>query len=87
MRNYLFFFVFLIFSSTAYTQTIPEELQKLGFTQHTLVDYHKESTTEYFTFSDWTTEQAGDTITFVVENGKVIEKFKEEKKKVLDRDV
>jgi len=69
MRFSLIFVFILLFSSTAYTQTIPEELQKAGFTQYNLISYSKEGTQEFFTFSDWTTERAGDTITFVVENG------------------
>ncbi|MDP2940519.1 MAG: hypothetical protein Q8O13_10705 [Candidatus Omnitrophota bacterium] len=60
-----------LFCLSLFAADIPAELQKLGFTQYTLVDYQKDGDTEYFTFSDWRTEQSGDTVTFIVENGKV----------------
>lgn len=56
---------------------IPQPLQQLGFTQYTLADYKKIDGKEYFTFSDWMTEAPGDTITFMVEDGKVVGRFKD----------
>ena len=52
---------------------IPQELQKIGFTQYTLINYEKKDDKEYFIFSDWRTEKSGDTVVFIVENGKVKE--------------
>jgi hypothetical protein len=63
---------------------IPQTLQQLGFTQYNLIDYKKVDEKEYFTFSDWTTEEKMDTIIFIVEVGKVIGKFKEEKRNNLN---
>lgn len=68
----------LLLSLPVFATDISQALQQLGFTQYNLVDYKKIDNKEYFTFSDWTTEEKGDTITFVIENGKVIKKFKEE---------
>jgi len=70
------FILLLFYSSYAFSEDIPQELQKLGFTEYTLVDYKKAGDTEYFTFSDWRTEQINDTITFVVEKGKIKSWFK-----------
>ena len=65
-----------IFGLSLYAEDIPEELQKIGFTQYTLVDYDKQGDTEYFTFTDWRTTETGDTVTFVILDGKVKEWFK-----------
>jgi hypothetical protein len=81
IKSFAFFLIFLLFYSYySFSADIPQELQKLGFTQYTLIDYQKDSDTEYFTFSDWRTEERGDTVTFVVKNGKVKEWFKKEMK-------
>ena len=62
---------------------IPQELQSLGFTKYTLIDYEKQNNIEYFTFSDWRTKQSGDIITFAVIDGKVKEWFKGVENRVL----
>ncbi len=59
-----------------YGAEIPQELKDLGFTQYTLIHYRFEGRIEYFTFSDRTTEQRGDTITFMVQDGEVKEILK-----------
>ncbi len=48
-----------------------EDLYKTGFTDLTQKDYRQEGNEEWITFSDWTTEERGDTITFHLEDGKV----------------
>jgi Uma2 family endonuclease len=50
-----------------------EYLENAGFTEYLLIDQKKEGDTEYLTFSDWTTPAVGDTITFVIKDGKVKE--------------
>jgi len=67
--------------------TIPPKLNKLGFTKDTLTDYSKAGNKELFTFSDWRTVKSGDTVTFVVENGKVIEEYKEEAREKKDVEI
>ncbi|MEI8350021.1 MAG: hypothetical protein WCI77_07695 [Candidatus Omnitrophota bacterium] len=78
----------LFFVLPVFAANIPQELQLLGFTQDKLVDYRRaKDNIEYFTFSDWTTERKGDTITFIVERGQITGKFKDENRKVLDKDI
>src|SRR3989338_4199613 len=48
-----------------------EYLENAGFTKYLLLDTKKEGSKEWMTFSDWTTPQPGDTITFIIEDGKV----------------
>ena len=62
-----------------FAQQIPEKLEKLGFTEYTLISYEKEDNIGYFTFSDWRTEEKSDTVTFVVVDGKIKEWFKDKK--------
>jgi hypothetical protein len=72
-RNSLIFFCILtlLFGSLPYSsaEKIPEEIQKLGFTQSALIAYEKQGSEEFYTF--WLNEESGDTITFIVENGKI----------------
>ena len=63
-------------------QTIPRELLASGFDQDNLINYEKDGTFEYFTFSDWRTEENGDIVTFVLEEGKVVEIFEGVENKV-----
>ena len=73
----IIFLALFTFSFTPlFAQQIPEKLEKLGFTKYTLISYEKEGNREYFTFSDWRTERSGDTITFVVTDGKIKEWLK-----------
>ena len=67
---------FLLSTVSLQAKDIPQELQKLGFTKYTLVDYYKEGDKEYFTFSDWTTKASGDIVTFVVKDGGIIESIR-----------
>ncbi|MEI8349808.1 MAG: hypothetical protein WCI77_06615 [Candidatus Omnitrophota bacterium] len=62
----LSFLSFLVFAAD-----IPQELQKLGFTEKNLVSYNKEGSEEFFTFSDPETMGKGDTVTFILADGKV----------------
>lgn len=63
-------------------QTIPNELLASGFDQDSLINYEKDGDLEYLTFSDWRTEANGDIVTFVLEDGKVIEFFEGVENKV-----
>jgi len=48
-----------------------EDLEKIGFTEHSQKWYYKEGSEEWITFSDWMTEESGDLITFYLVDGKV----------------
>lgn len=61
--------LFLSVSWFVYAIDIPRELQTLGFSEDKLVSYDKEGSEEFFTF--WLNKERGETITFIVENGKV----------------
>jgi len=67
-----------------FAQNIPQELQNLGFTQSKLISYDKEGSEEFFTFADLTESEAGETVTFVVENGKVKQTIKGQTAKFLE---
>lgn len=56
-------------------QTIPGELLASGFDQDNLINYEQDDNLEYFTFSDWRTDENGDIVTFVLEKGEVIDVF------------
>lgn len=58
-----------------------EDLYKTGFTELLQKDYHKEGNEEWITFSNWTTEERGDLITFHLVDGKVVDWEKPEKPK------
>jgi len=58
-------------------RTIPKELQAIGFTKYTFIHYYCLGNAEYYTFSDWRTEERGDVITWVVVDGEVKDWFKE----------
>ncbi len=58
-----------------------EYLENAGFTEYLLLSSREEGSKEWMTFSDWTTPQPGDTITFMIEDGKVRDWIREEKKK------
>jgi len=48
-----------------------EDLEKIGFTEHSQKGYYKEGNEEWITFSNWVTEESGDLITFYLVDGKV----------------
>lgn len=48
-----------------------EYLENAGFTKYLLISSKKEGSEEWITFSDWTTPESGDKITFIIEAGKV----------------
>lgn len=48
-----------------------DKLSLAGYTKLNLVSYEKDDGVEYMTFSDWVTPQYGDTVTFVIIDGKV----------------
>lgn len=54
-----------------YGQDVPEAIQKLGFSQSLLLSYDKEGNEEFFTFKDPSGDETGETVTLVVEDGKV----------------
>jgi hypothetical protein len=76
--------VSLFFCYQLLAQSIPQELQNLGFTQSKLISYDKEGNEEFFTFADLEESEAGETITFVVENGKVKQTIKGQAAKFLE---
>jgi hypothetical protein len=47
----------------------------MGYTNLPIVKYRKEPGIDLFTFSEWQTEDPGDTVAFVVENGAVAKDF------------
>ncbi|UCC94777.1 MAG: hypothetical protein JSW40_08190 [Candidatus Omnitrophota bacterium] len=53
-----------------------EDLEKAGCKEGDLVDYRREGNKEWLTILDWATAESTDTITFVVEGGKVKDWFK-----------
>jgi hypothetical protein len=61
--------LFLISISASLAIDIPEALRKNGFSEENLISYDKEGSEEFFTF--WLNKENGDTVTFIVENGKV----------------
>lgn len=61
--------LFLFFAGAVAAVEIPKEIQKLGFSQDALISYEKEGREEFFTF--WVDKESGDTITFIIEDGKV----------------
>ena len=58
-----------------------EYLENAGFTKYLLISNKKEGDKEWLTFSDWTTPESGDTITFIIEGGKIRDWVRESKKK------
>ncbi|MDD5702633.1 MAG: endonuclease/exonuclease/phosphatase family protein [Dehalococcoidales bacterium] len=58
-----------------------EYLENAGFTEYLLIRSKRKGNKEWFTFSDWTTPESGDTITFIIEAGKVKDWVRESKKK------
>jgi len=58
-------------------KTIPEKLEKIGFTKHLLMRYYYLGNTEYFVFSDWRTKEREDVITWAVVDGEVKNYFKD----------
>ena len=62
-------------------KVIPEKLEAIGFTEHTLISYYYLDTVEYFVFSDWRTKESGGVVTWVVVNGEVKNYFKDEEGK------
>jgi len=81
----IFFSVIFFVPCQLFAQTIPQELQGLGFTQSSLISYDKEGSEEFFTFYDLTASQEGETITFIIENGKVKETIKGQSAKFLEK--
>lgn len=72
---------------TVYKGMPREYLENAGFTEYLLIDQKKEGDTEYLTFSDWTTPAAGDTITFVIKDGKVKDWVRNAKRAESDREI
>lgn len=50
-----------------------EKLYETGFTELLQKGYRQEGNDEWITFSDWTTEERGDLITFHLKDGKVVD--------------
>jgi len=71
------------FSFFVCAANIPQELQKLGFTEKNLVSYNKEGSEEFFTFSDPQATGKGDTVTFILIEGKVDQTIRGEEIKTL----
>jgi hypothetical protein len=82
----IFLLVFVSVSYfSAYGTDIPAVLEQLGYRESTLLSYDKEGTEEFFTFPDLTSGDFGDTITFVVEDGKIKQTIKGETMKFLEK--
>ena len=79
MRLILFLiFLFLSFSLNVSAYDIPKVLKDKGFTKFVLLKYEKKGRLEYFIFSEWRTERKDDIVTFVVEDGRIVEQITEE---------
>ena len=70
-------------SGAAYKGMPKEELPVIGFTKETMLDYYTYDNLEFMVFSDPTTVSFEDIVTFVIEDGKVIDWFKGYKEDVL----
>jgi len=79
------FSAFLFICYQLLAQNIPQELQNLGFTQSKLISYGQEGSEEFFTFYDLKASETGETVTFVVENGKVKQTIKGQTAKFLEQ--
>ena len=49
-----------------------EQLENVGYTEFTLLEYTKSGNEEWMMFSDWVTPEDGDTVTFYLKDGKVV---------------
>jgi hypothetical protein len=77
--------VFLLLAGTVYAQDIPPELRALGYTQDLLVSYDKENDEEFFTFYDVASPDQTETITFIIQKGKIIQTIKGQTAKFQNR--
>ena len=84
MKVFQLLSLFFLFSMIVVGQNIPEELLAKGFSEKTLLNYEQDGDLEYYTFSDERTEEAGDIVTVVVENGKIQEWIESVTHKVFD---
>ena|SRR3989338_5218642 len=48
-----------------------EDLAKAGYTEYLQMGYYKDDAEEWVTFSNWTTKEQGDTVTFYIKDGRV----------------
>ena len=62
-----------------------EDLYKTGFTEYLQKDYRREGNDEWITFSDWTTNERGDLITFRLKDGKVVDWERPKKEVVIPK--
>ena len=76
---------FFFITCQLFAQNIPQEIQNLGLTQNMLISYDKEGSEEFFTFTDLTASQEGETITFIVENGKIKQTIRGQIAKFLEK--
>lgn len=78
-------FVLLVnfFNFYLYADDIPKEIKDRGFSEDRLISYNKEGTEEYFTFTDPEAIGRGDTVTFIVIDGKVDQVIRGEELKTL----
>jgi len=81
----IFLITFFFVACQLLAQSMPQEIQNLGFTQNGLISYDREGNEEFFTFADLTAGQTGETITFIVENGKVKQTIKGQIAKFLEK--
>jgi hypothetical protein len=56
-------------SQVSQTVDIIPELKNLGYRRELLISYDKEGEEEFFTF--WVDKEKGETVTYIVENGKI----------------
>lgn len=77
--NYRFLSILLLiltFCFFAHAVEIPKEIEKMGFTQDTLVTYHRNANEEIFIFLDENRKEYLGTVTFVYKDGVVTEYYK-----------
>jgi len=61
---------------TLFAEGIPQQLQAMGLNRYNLVKVTYDNIYYYYTFADWTSEQPGCFVTFVVKDDEVIEFYK-----------
>jgi hypothetical protein len=81
----IFLSTFFFVACQLLAQSVPQEIQNLGFTQNGLISYDREGNEEFFTFADLTAGQTGETVTFIVENGKIKQTIQGQVAKFLEK--
>lgn len=68
--------VFFLVSAPV-AEDIPRQLQAMGFNRYCLIQVTYDNVYHYYTFADWTSDQPGCFVIFVVQDGEVIDFYKD----------